>query len=135
MNSIYECIVGDMETNSNGHKYTAMTWHMMFDKIKTPGVFACYNSLSPDEIAAKIIDYEITMRNLQLSITLRVLDTPQGNILQYLLDNNVEIYVTPVGTGNLLDGVVFSDNYTFNYFNLTSEKSAFKCATPLKEVI
>jgi hypothetical protein len=104
------------EPNHNGRIYTKEVVDSALENIKERGSFfvtlgppssysSYYDSPGIDRIAAKIDAIYANGDGLEIEATM--LDTPCGNTLGTLLNNNVEMYFTPSGVGKIdAEGVV-----------------------------
>jgi hypothetical protein len=101
---LWQCIVGDFQMTRNGHLYSRRVWE---------------NRIIPAISGLKFVA-------LGMTETSSLPYTPSGNILQGLLAEGAVTYLTPCGVASHIgaDGIV-PDDYAFNHFNATTDRSSY----------
>jgi hypothetical protein len=127
---LYECVVGDLNVNANGHRYSKETWGSMFVSRGSfeypPITLGGHEGPGVDlaAIAAMPVYYRFTEDD-KIVVRIRIMETPKGQMFLSML---VPFFLTPDGLGHLRGEEV--QDYNITQFRL-SNSSAFDCATPL----
>jgi hypothetical protein len=131
----YECIVGDLLVNQNGHRYPKELWNEIITESKKAaalwsGMYVAWDD--PEDRASElnlmsVAGYvtECSFQGDLVRLRIRIADTPKGKLFMNL---PVPLFVTPTGRGVIENGVL--KDYTLTKFNINNS-SAFESATPL----
>ncbi len=92
------------------------------------------STLIISSICGKLVDYRLdtTDSGYEVFAKVQALSTPIGITLKGLTLNKIPLYLTPVGSGNLIDDVV--TNYKFSHWALTNN-STFINASPVEIIL